>query len=316
MISSKALRWLSCGIAIACLVGCDSSSTAHLNESSGKSMLVAKMAADQKDKYLLSFAGIPYTLKQLTRNDYSQGSYPESLPAFMGSRIANPQAVIQRLLKAGYVSQSKTTFTVPDVSGNYEAELSWLWGGSYHMKATYALTISMKPADNSISGHYHEESTGGGAQYANGPLAGSVDADGIVHLSWSGKNLAYSFNFTNGEKRLTGKQPFVGGPDVTLVGHGPGGEITVPVYSYALSSGFETLPPPHQDEIQAGKIEIDQITNLLLSSDTMAQAAFGWQVDFNRAAKALSGQDKASGTGSVIFVKQPDGNWVITGYGL
>jgi hypothetical protein len=55
---------------------------------------------------------------------------------------------------------------------------------------------------------------------------------------------------------------------------------------------------------------------MILSSDTMAQAAFGWQVDFNRAAKALSGKDKASGTGSVIFVKQPDGNWVVTGYGL
>jgi hypothetical protein len=280
-------------------------------------MLVAKMAVDQKDMYALAFGSIRQTLNEHSRNDYSQGNYPEYLSAaFM--QVPNPQVVVQRLLKAGYVSQSQNSFTVPNVSGDYHADMSWVLMGSYHMRATYALTVSMKPADNSISGHYHEESTGGGAQSADGPLSGTVDTNGTVHLiygsQYGGANEDCTFKSANGEKTLTGKQPFLNGPDVSLTGHGPGGDITVPVYSYALSSKFASLPPPHQDEIQAGKIEIDQISNLLLSSDTMAQASFGWHVAFNDAAKALSGKDKVSGTGNVIFGKQPNGNWVVAEY--
>ncbi len=319
MNSAKVLRWLSFCIVVAYLVGCDSSSTSRLNESSGKSMLVAKMAADQKDKYVLAFGNIRQTLNEHTRNDYSQGVYPEYLSAgFM--QVPNPQVVVQRLLKAGYVSQSENSFTVPNVSGDYHADMSWVMWGSYHMHAIYAVTIAMKPSDNSISGQYHEESTGGGAQSANGMLSGSVDANGTVHLSYGGANEDYAFKSANGEEMLTGKLPFLNGADGlnpltgTLVGNGPGGNITVPVYSYVLSSKFEILPPPHQDEIQAGKIEIDQITNLLLASDTMAQASFGWHVDFNGAAKALSGKDKITGTGNVVFGKQPDGKWVVANY--
>jgi hypothetical protein len=281
-------------------------------------MLVAKMAADQKDTYALAFGNIRPTLNEQTRNDYNQGSYPEYLSAGF-IQVPNPQVIVQRLLKAGYVSQSQNSFTVPNLSGEYHADMSWELMG-YHMHATYALTVSMNPADNSIAGHYHEESTGGGAQSADGSLSGTVDANGTVHLTYGsqygGANEDCTFTSANGEETLTGKQPFLNGPNVALVGHGPGGNITVPVYSYALSSKFATLPPPHQDEIQAGKIEIDQITNLLLSSDTMAQASFGWHVDFNDAAKALSGKDKASGIGNVIFGKQPSGNWVVAEYSL
>jgi hypothetical protein len=283
-------------------------------------MLVAKMAADQKDEYSLSIGNIRQTLNEHTRNDYSQGSYSEYLSAgFM--RVPNPQVVVQRLLKAGYVSQSQTSFTVPNVSADYHVELTWPKGG-WTRNATYALTLSMNPTYNSISGHYHVEawySTGQHAMTADGPLTGTVDANGTVHLAYGSQygatNADYIFKSENGEETLTGKQPFLTGmPTMTVVGHGPGGEITVPVYSYVLSSKFETLSPPHQDEIQAGRIEIDQITNLLLSSETMAQASFGWHVDFNDAAKALSGQDKVSGTGNVVFGKQPDGKWVVAEY--
>lgn len=73
-------------------------------------MLTAKMAADQKDTYLLAFGNIRQTLNEHTRNDYSQGSYPDNLSAGF-IRVPNPQVIVQRLLKAGYVSQSQNSLS-------------------------------------------------------------------------------------------------------------------------------------------------------------------------------------------------------------
>ena len=277
MILSKALRRFSCVIAIAYLIGCDS--TSHLNETSGKSMLIAKIAADQRDNFVLPFGIVLQTLNEHTQNDYSQGSYPEYLPAAFNGQHS-PTAIVAEAFRLD-MSPITNLFYRPRREWRLPCRIELaVWGVLSH-ESHVCIDHPMKPTANSISGHYHEESTGGGAQWANGPLAGSVDANGIVHLAYENvgangilygaKKLDYTFTFTNGEKRLTGQQAFQVGPDMTLVGHGPSGEITVPVYSYALSNKFKTLPPPHQYEFQAGKLEIDQITNLLLASDTSAR---------------------------------------------
>jgi len=48
-----------------------------------------------------------------------------------------------------------------------------------------------------------------------------------------------------------------------------------------------------------------------MATETEAQAHFTWHVTFNDVGKALSGKTTVTGTGDVIFGKQPDGQWVV-----
>jgi hypothetical protein len=312
-----------CAVTLLAVVGCGSTnSTKNLTESSAKAMLSAKLTADHKDTYLVSFAQIQQAIAGSTREDYSQGVYPENIGNGFFSR-PNPAVPIQRLLKAGYIVQTHTDYTVPNVSGNYRADLTWP-KGSLLGRVNYTVALSMKSSYASVTGTYAVQGVTQDGQNIggyNGPVEGTVNASGPVHLAfrmpagWPQGD--YTFQRTKDGETLAGPQfAFNGLPTMTLSGNGPGGTITVPVYSYAFSAKFTPLSAPHEKEISAGTVEIDNISNLLLATDTTATASFTWLADFNDVGKALTGQTKASGKGEVLFGKQPDGNWIVAEYNL
>ena len=307
---------LLCGFALCCTAGCNS--TTHLTEASAKSMLVAKIKADHRDVYLIPFDTIFPLLAKPTRDDFNSGP----LSTTIGQGIfttTNPAAIVQRLLRAGYVTQSTSSYTVPNVSGSYNAEQIYP-KGDLMGRATYAVTISMKDGDPTPSGQYDIRSwsfSGQPGGSAWGPIGGSVESGGTVHIKYTGLGTTGTYNYSqNGDKKtLTGTRPFLVGPTLILIGTGPIGTITVPLYTYTLTSKFVPLPLPNQNQIAAGAVHIDSVSNVLLTSDTEAHAEFAWHVDFNDAAKVLTGKPNAGGKGDIFFGKQPNGDWVITRYG-
>jgi hypothetical protein len=68
--------------------------------------------------------------------------------------------------------------------------------------------------------------------------------------------------------------------------------------------------------LEAGKVKIDGIDNLLLATETSAEAMVRWHADFNDAAQTISGEKQRTGAGSALFRKQPDGEWVLVEYKL
>jgi hypothetical protein len=317
MTTKHYMAGLFCGLTLlALVVGCEGgSSTKNLTESSAKRMLVAKISADNKDNYLLNFDAVSETIREPIREDYADGTY----------RINDPRLAVGRLIKAGYIIQSRKEFTVPNVSGNYKVELTWPKEVSSIAlrNAIYTFSLSMEPTFSTVSGKYSVDSwvnSGQETMSANGPLIGSVSQDGTVQLAYvtqygSRIEEAYKFSISGQGVTLTGNQPFLNGiPTMTLTGSGPGGTISVPSFSYAFSAKFKPLAPPNANQIVAGKIVVDEVSNLLLATDTVAQARFTWHVVFNDAGRALSGEPTVSGTGNMIFGKQPDGNWVLSGY--
>ncbi|MHB1488203.1 MAG: hypothetical protein ACYCZM_11720 [Acidimicrobiales bacterium] len=308
---------LFCGLTLlALVVGCQGgSSTKNLTEQSAKRMLVAKISAENKDNYLLNFDAVSEISREPTREDYAEGTY----------RINDPILAVGRLIKAGYIVQSRKDFTVPNVSGNYRVELKWPKEVSSIAlrNAIYTFSLSMEPTFSTVSGKYSLDSwvnSGQETMSANGPLIGSVSEDGTVQLAYvtqygSRIEEAYKFSTSGQGMSLTGNQPFLNGiPTMTLTGSGPRGTISVPSFSYAFSDKFKPLASPNSNEIVAGKIVVDEVNNLLLATDTVAQARFTWHVIFNDAGRALSGEPRVSGTGNMIFGKQPDGNWVLSEY--
>jgi len=69
-------------------------------------------------------------------------------------------------------------------------------------------------------------------------------------------------------------------------------------------------------QINGGPIEVDDVSRLLLTTETIAAAEFAWHVKFNGAARILTGKDSQTGRGTVEFGKQPDGTWVLASFDL
>jgi hypothetical protein len=315
MTSKRRMAEVLCGIVLLALAtGCDRASTKTLNESSAKRMLTAKINAE-KNAYLLNFSAARQAIQIPSHDDYTQGSY----------RGNDPRAAAQRLLRDGFMTQARQDSSFPNVSGNYKVDLTLQKSTNNTVPTSLIQTFSLsqQPTDATVSGQYNVDVFGGnsGPKIDNfhGPLTGSVGRDGTVHLTYGtqfgGTVADYKFGSSGHDLTLTGKQVFFNGiPTMTLTGSGPGGSISVPSFSYAFSSKFKPLPSPHEDQIDAGEIEVGEVSDLLLVTETIAQANFTWHVAFNDAAKALAGQTMASGTGGMTFGKQPDGNWVLHDY--
>ena len=181
MTNKQLARILLCLI-LPTLVGCSS----NLTESSAKRMLTAKISADKADNKLVSFTDVRDTIKGETRDDYSQGTYEKMTPGPVFFSRPNPKLAAQRLLKAGFITQTRKDITIPNVSGDYHVHLIWP-KGSWTGDATYELHVSMQPSYSSISGTYNVKTTypnGGPAMSSSGALSGSVSPGGTVHLQY------------------------------------------------------------------------------------------------------------------------------------
>lgn len=301
------------------LIGCSSTtSTKQLNDANAKSMLAAKLTADNADIYGVDIANIRNAIKEPTLTDYYSANEPETLgTGFLA--YSNPGAPVQRLVKAGYITQAKETRTIPDISGDYSATLKTSDG---QKESEYRVTIATTPGSDQVSGDFLFTKWHLGSFFSwRGPITGSVDPSGAVHLDYGQtiSNLDTPVTYISGSvdnsKTLQGSAPFSDGrPSMVLTAGRPPGKLAVTRYKYEFASNVKMLSAPHETEIAAGSITVDRVTNLLLSTDTVAQANFGWHVDLDGPARAITGKATQSGSGVVAFGKQPDGNWVVAGY--
>ena len=69
-MTNKHLAKFVVGLILPALVGCSN----NLTESSAQHMLKGKISTDKADNYLVSFNDVRNTIKDETREDYSQGA--------------------------------------------------------------------------------------------------------------------------------------------------------------------------------------------------------------------------------------------------
>jgi len=267
-------------------------------------MLNQRVVVDNRSIYVVPIGDVGASLNAgQTFEDYSLGVY----------QIQDPRARVQRLLKGGYITQSVENLAFPNISGTYAFDVVpsvWVTKGSHSM------TLLMKPGSSSVSGSY----TYNGwfrEQHTNafqGPVSGEVSQGGTATLRVSGGEGTYHIVIAGNNIKLTGPDLFYNEPPITLAGTGPGGSVTVPKFLYAMSSGLTQFLTASHDAIKAGTIQVDDLSELLLLTDTHAGARFRWHVDLCEPAKQVLGQNTVAGTGHVEFGKQPNGEWVLTGY--
>jgi hypothetical protein len=125
---------------------------------------------------------------------------------------------------------------------------------------------------------------------------------------------------SNGQEKLVGPDlQYYGVTDEFLKsGHPNADRISVPMYSYSFSPKASALVKVVNgaDVVDAGRIVVDSVDNLLLATDTVATGNFKWHRDFTEIARALSGTNHQEGSGQVQFGKEPDGTWTITILGI
>lgn len=287
-----------CGAIVLVLALQACASNKPLTASSAKAMLTESLKK-KGDAYMVTITSVARQIRSQTREDYSAASFGDS----------DPRAQVGRLLKAGYITQAREDLTYRNVTGTYKCNTHSRWGN-----AIYTFTLSMQPGYNAVSGEYTFD-----WQYSEsaGPVHGEVMQDGHLRLVYGpmSSQTTYEITVEGNTTRLTGPNLFVqDGGQMTVVGTGPGGFVTVPRYSYVFSDKFKELLDPSGDLIRGGKIEIDDVHNLLLATETVAAARVTWHADLNNAATILLGKDKIDGEGSATFGKQPDGAWVLTGF--
>jgi hypothetical protein len=281
-------------------------------------MLKSRIDVTKNDSYSVDFAPLAQNMRVWTYDDYSVGQYGAN----------DVRSTIQRLFKAGFVNQTVETLTYPNVAGEYRGNFDFPEPVNFS-KQTYSIDISMVPDRPEFSGEYTYDAVrrGEGEKHNSGQLHGTVAQDGNVTMGllitgepWQYGG-AYKFSCLGKKVSLTGPYPFdplapifFGLPSATFVGTGPCGSISVRRFTYSFSDKLTSLFRPNSTSLVGGHFAVDEVTDLLLETETIAEARFTWHVDLNEAARALLGRDSVRGNSGLTFQKQPDGNWVLTHY--
>jgi hypothetical protein len=258
------------------------------------------------DTFTVPLNFVAEEVRSPTREDYLAGSYGDS----------GPKASIQRLLKAGYMSQTREDIKLINVTGTYKAEPAGCGsGGAGIGKQVYTFTLAMQPSYAGVSGEYTYESWYSSGQHSasfNGPVSGEVKPEGAVTLVYGPMSTRrdYAIKSDGANLTLAGPRMFACDSAVIATGTGPGGFILVPKYSYVYADKLKRLLDS-SGNLKGGTIKIDDVHNLLLETDAIATAQFAMHIDFNAAGTAVLGKAMMSDNGNVTFRKQPDGTWVL-----
>lgn len=234
--------------------------------------------------------------------------------------MTEPEAALQRLLKAGLVTQTRSERRLPDITGEYEGTMTNCFGMFLDLRMDRSARLA---------GTYRVQSFGcigasSDSPIRAGALKGTLTPLNQVLLdltppalgSWDQAHL--NLTVEGGLNRLIGTVTGRGYQwPLTVDGKGTGNTVVVAEYTYAFIPMFSKLVVPRGKALRAGPIVVDQLEDLLLeATDTLASARFRWHVDFNEAGQAVTGEKGQTGTGTVRFRKQPDGTWVVGDHDL
>lgn len=292
-----ALNSLVCFILI---VGCGSPATSvkQLDESTAKRMVADRLDTKQ---YELSINQIlPFLVIAHSIVDYRMGDIVPYGP------------VLKRLLEEGFISQTIHTTSCPEVSGTFvrgcpEADCNLGW-----FKQQW--TLRPIPGTDQLQGEYIFESAI--ARFAPHSAIATIEADGTFNLSCldggcedTGQGQYYE-DGGNGYLRFPQYSRQL---NVPYIGPATGRKLKATWYTYALTPKFQGFIQygPAGPYVLGGNIQVGQVTNLRLNTDTQASANFAWSVSLNDVGKMVSQGNAPNGTGRAVFGKKPDQSWAI-----
>jgi hypothetical protein len=286
------------------LGGCNSHK--ELTESSAKDMLQERL--DQEpNRANFTIDGLTKKLFKPTTIDY------RGAPA---SKDDAP-GLIHRFIDAGFVTQQSFGRDYVDFSGNYEGDVIYPTL-THHL----LMTLYMRQGSSQIRGQV--VSTVKDRQSVFAITSGNALPDGSISLTFVFRPplyygpYIYKLSTANGQAILNGPEPAQENRAASLVNSKPlnAAKITVPMYSYAMTSKAPVKVVGESDQVSLGKIVVTNVDSLLLETETMATANFKWKIDLNEIGDVIAQSKPQGKVGEVRFQKQPDGTWVITGINM
>jgi hypothetical protein len=187
----------------------------------------------------------------------------------------------------------------------------------------------MQPSSLDIGGNFRRlwgKAQDGSYVDCTGVVKGRMERNGMVFLQFINMSGPYDCrpDIYNGPFKIEEKDP-----DIVLSSTGaPSGfgenqpacrlqaksnrrQITITSYSYAFSKVFLDKVAPGTQVLNAGKIEVAEVNQVLLAgTDTVAEGSFNWRAEVNKPGEAYLGMREVDGQGRALFRKQPDGAWV------
>jgi hypothetical protein len=90
-------------------------------------------------------------------------------------------------------------------------------------------------------------------------------------------------------------------------------KVEVKWYQYSLSPEIsqQIVDADSRPALPGGEIDVGEVSELRLVSETNAQCRFSWEALLNATGTAVLGTGKQNGTGAASFSKKPDGSWVL-----
>lgn len=301
---------------VVCLfTGCGLTSTKTLTERSAKHLLQEKLRVEDQQNGTANYQQISLFMNIASFVDYRQDG-------FSGD---NPTAIVHRFLQAGFVAQAKETRSYPNLAGIYAEEQEVGFhpvilfmrqgftevGGTYEYRFSKNATAVRGPG-GALTGEYTYSYS-----LCKGSVSGRLIPDGSVVLQFKSAPGGYC---PSGESNAVWRVQRANDGGLTLVGpatiHSPlsPGQMELTAYTYSFTPEFQKYAATEQT-LKIGKIEIDDVSNLLLRGTvTEAGGSYAWHMKYNALGNAMFASDGEHGTGTVFFEKRPDETWACSAH--
>jgi hypothetical protein len=314
-------KFLCCAFLGGAFVLASCSSNHTLTPRTAKAMIV-KANDTTPLHYSATYGEIERIVAEPTIEDYTQGQYAPG----------SSKEKVKELIAAGYVAITRTEAkSVPTVAGEY----SGTFGPS---NETWLLTANLSnvPNTDTVTGSFSQVLQRGIHCRADGSVSGVLENNGEAKLhfeaskgeggmctdwGWNGPLSITRSDHAAANGTCTGFWNIYNSTKVDLKCNmrlpASAPSIESKRYYYGFTPKFQSLVAnPGQKTLIAGDFKLDEVTDLLLvpGMDSAATATEVGHVDYNPAAKILTGQASMQVSRNAEFRKQPDGDWVLTGH--
>jgi hypothetical protein len=264
-----------------------------LNESSAKALI---QESTQTASYMASPRGI-LPLMSRSMNDYKTMTADRSSWA----------SVLGYLIKEKVVTQRTYVESYPNLAGTWAATQGY---------DKYTMELQQAAGSNLITGTCEQQNNLIGSVKSS--VDGMVEPNGLVKLEPNsrvsfGHYLPYclgtvrELHYQYSEQGTSAFLQQLDWGNLLLTGTASG-KVTVTTYEYTFSPEVRTS----STEVELGRYQVGEVSNLLLDGETRAHATFAWRVALNRIGLIMVGAgSQPTGNGSAWFAKKPDGTWVL-----
>lgn len=229
---------------------------------------------------------------------------------------------MKRLLDQGFVSQQVHIESYPQISGSWNGEGTCVHGGGgsparvldYVLANqnsgcfTNKLTLELQPVADSdrVTGTWKWS-------ILNGIVEGTLTTNDEIRIKFSTERISDFDGPQSADGRFLwiekGERAYLVSPSGSFlyVGNATKRRTEVKRYSYT----FANLRPAG-DVIPVGKVQVQDVSQLLLTTETRATASFTWKAVLDKFGGAVLGNvTPPSGVSTAEFAKKPDGKWVL-----